>query len=325
MAIEDAEKAFAKMMRVSVKHSRPVLRDLLMRHRAALDAGLDHRTLRDKDARRQRAMEQRAHAAVRGAGAAAGMPSAPELLFGDPLPASDRWGTSIAPHMGATIGPLHLHETLGYEGRPTVPQAVLTRGERVGPHGMIKAQLQTHALPCVSYTDLLANTLEASFGNMLVDYGTAVHAGVSIENIDEARTERDIRAEQQDGARQWPPRALRCGGTASDIADIVNALVASVECRLPEPSAARTGLGTAGIDMYWRMCIEQLERTDLKPEALKDFRALGVCAYVRQTSVLPELQRRALTVALACHACGDGALGGALEQLAGVLVRCCKV
>ena len=298
MAIDDAEKAFAKMMRVSTKHSGPVLRDLLMRHRAALDAGLDHRTLRDKDAKRQRAMEERAHAAVRGVGAAAGLPSAPELLFGDPMPPCDRWGTSIAPHLGGPVGPLHLHETLGYNSRPTVPQAVLTKGERVGPHGTLKAQMQTHALPCVSYTDLLANTLEASFGNMLVDYGTAVHAGVSVESVDEARAERDIRAEQQDGARQWPPRALRCNGTATDVTTIVEALVASVECRLPKSSGRSAGLGTAGVDMYWRMCLEQLERTDLKPEALKDFRALGVCAYVRQTSVLPELQRRALSAPL---------------------------
>lgn len=327
MPIDEAEEAFAKMMRVSTKHARYVLRDLLMRHRAALDAGIDHRTLRDRDARRQRAMEARAHAAVqRGVGAAAGMASAPELLFGDPLPPSDRWGTSVSKKLGGPIGPLHLHETLGYNERPSVPHAVLVaRGERTGPHGAVKAQLQTHALPCVTYTDLLAHTLEAGFGNTLIDYGMAVHMGVSVERIDEATAERDIRAEQQDGARQWPPRALINAGTATDVAEIVTAIAKSAECHLPTPSARPGGLGTAGVDMYWRVCLEQLNSDRWTPEALKAFRALGVCAYARQTSVLPELHRRALTVALVCHARGDDGLAAALERLAGAISKCTLV
>lgn len=327
MGIEEAEQTFAKMMRVSTKHSRLVLRDLLMRHRAALDAGLDHRTLRDKDAKRQRAMEERAHAAVqRGVGAASGMVTAPELLYGDPLPPCDRWGTSVAPHLGGPIGPLFKHETLGYETRATLPQAVLTNGERVGPHGLVKAQLQTQALPCVTYTDLLAHTLDAAFGNIFVDYGTAVHVGVSIGCIDEARTERDIRAEQQDGVRQWPPRALLSSDTAHATAEIVEALCCAVERHLPQASAQRAGLGTAGIDMYWRLCLEQLGRTDVKESTMRNFRALGVCAYARQTSVLYELHRRALTVALLAHAREGGQpLGAALERLATVLVRCNEV
>ena len=326
MAIDEAEQVFAKMMRVTAKGGRHVLRDLLMRHRAALDAGLDHRTIRDKDARRQRTMEARAHAAVqRGVGAAGGMVTAPELLFGDPLPPCDRWGTSIAPHLSGPMGPLYMHETLGYEDRPVLPQAVLVKSGRLGPHGALKAQLQTQALPCVSYTDLLAHTVDAAFGNMLVDYGTAVHVGVSVEHVSNAVVERDIRADQQDGSRQWPPLALRDTGTARLVAEIIERLCDSAERNLPEPSKLRAGMGTAGIDLYWRVCIEQLNRTDLKPSTLYEFRALGVCAYARQTSILAELHRRALTVALVAHTREEGELGSALERLADVIVQCTKV
>lgn len=325
MAIDEAERAFAKMMRLPALNQRALLRDILMRQRVTKDSGVDYRTLRNQDVRRQRAMEVRAHEAIeRGVGAASGTVSAPELLFGDPLPACDRWGVAVAPHLGGPKGRLHEHETLGHEGRPSLPSAALVKVDaRMGPHASIKAQLEMATLPCVSYNELLAHTLDAAFGNVLIDYGMAVHMDVCVQHVGRATTERDIRAHQQDGARRWPPLALRDAATADAVAGIVVALAEAAERCLPK--GRRSGLGTAGVDMYWRVCIEQLERTDVKLETLSFFRALGVCAYVRQSSILVELHRRALTVALVCHARGSASLGSALERLAGVIVRCKEV
>lgn len=326
MGTGEAEQAFAKMMGLPGTGSRHMLRDLVMRHRVALDAGLDHRTLRNEDSRRQLAMEARADAAVRlGVGSAAGMPTAPELLFGDPLPVCDRWGTSVSPHYSTPIGPLHMHQTLGYEARAALPQAVLiAKGERLGPHGLVKAQFQTQALPCVSYTDVVLHTLNATHGNSHVDYGMAVHMGVSIKTADEVALGRDIRAVQQDGARRWPPAALRDTETAAAVAEMVSQLCDAVLTCLPEAPTVRASLGTAGVDMYWRMCIEQLDRKDVKYDTMRNFQSLGVCAYVRQTSALPELHRRALIVALLAHTRGEGSLGFALVRLADIIDRCIK-
>ena len=62
MAKPEAEEAFAKILRtpaVAKAAQRDVLRDTLMRHRAAVDSGLDVRTLHQKDVARKRAAEAR--------------------------------------------------------------------------------------------------------------------------------------------------------------------------------------------------------------------------------------------------------------------------
>ena len=108
-----AEHAFAKMMRVPAgPATRRSLRNMMMKHRVAVDCGVDHKVLHDRDARRRRTMEEHAQMAVhRGVGAASGRTSAPELLFGDPLPPCNRWGDAVATSLGGPIGPLELHET----------------------------------------------------------------------------------------------------------------------------------------------------------------------------------------------------------------------
>ena len=324
----EAEAAFATLMRIpqasNAASNRDVLRDTLVRHRAAVDSGLDMRTLHKKGVARQRNQEKHAHAAVvLGVGSASGMMSAAEMLFGDPLPPCDRWDQAVAPHLaGPTAHMLHKHETLGYEGRPSLPHAAnVPSGERSGPHGTLNVQMRMQPLPCVSYSDLQRNVLSATFGNILVDYGIALHAGVAVERIDEARSERDIRAEQQDGVRQWPPRALQESRRGA-VTDMVNALAKAAEEGLPSPSKGRRGLGTAGVHMYWRACIAQLTSTEWTSEGMRDFRALGVCAYARDNAVLRELQQRALTLAVVAHQQGASELGRALERLSTVLVSC---
>ena len=331
MTSSKAEDAFANMMRIPTGgNRRATLRNVLMRHRVACDAGVDHKALHNKDERRRRTMETHAQLALhRGVGAASGMTGAPELLFGDPLPPCNRWGDAVAATLGGTLGPLETYETLGYEARPSLPGgATVGYADRLGPHGLVSTQLRASALPVVSYADVLKDTIDAQFGRMLVDYGQAIYSSVGLERDDASNSgaSKDVASHQQDGVRFWPPRALRDDVTADMVASIVQALTASVSANLPKGGGERVReldlLGTANVDMYWRMCNAQLERADLAPDVLKDFRALGVCAYARFEHVLRELHRRAALVAVIAHASNRMMLGNALEELAGVLVRC---
>lgn len=338
MSYANAEAAFAAMMHMELRYPEPektraLLRNLLMRHRVAVDANVDHKVLHSKDARRRKTMEEHAKLAVYGGvGAASGLASAPELLFGDPLPRCDRWGDAVSHHLGGPIGPLEQHQTLGYEGRPSLPHAVtVPYAGRLGPHGLVNAQLRASALPVASYAEVLSDTVEAQFGKMLVDYGMAVHTGVGIERTpvpDEPV--RDLASQQQDGLRHWPPRALRDNDTADAVAVLVEDLARAVERNIPARAQGRRvpeldWLGTASVDMYWRMSEQVLKRDNVKAETLNDFRALGVCCYVRFFQTLRELQRRAVQVAMISHTLGGTGrtrLAKALEQLAAVLVSC---
>ena len=136
----------------------------------------------------------------RGVGAASGRVSAPELLFGDPLPACDRWGDHVSLHLGGAIGSLDRHETLGYEARPTLPSAAAVV-ERVGPHALVSTQLRTSALPVATYGEVLADSIEAQFGRVMVDYGMATSQGVGLVSNDSYPESDDIASQQQDGVR----------------------------------------------------------------------------------------------------------------------------
>lgn len=331
MAHSDAEGVFAKMLRIPTGgNTRVLLRNMMVRHRVAVDSGVDQRMLHDRDVRRRRTMESNAKMAVhRGVGAASGRTSAPELLFGNPLPPCERWGDAVCLTLGGPIGQLEKHETLGFEARPTLPHAAsVGYSSRIGPHGAMSTQLRASALPVVSYSDVLQNTVDAQFGKMLVDYGLAVHTSVGLEraNQEDSDASTDVCSQQQDGIRYWPPSALQRADTASSVAAVVDALATSVDQHLPKDPTGRMRefdeLGTAAVDMYWRLCNEQLERTDLPPLVLSNFRALGVCAYARFSHVLHELHRRSLHLAIIAHTTGRTDLGVALERLAAVLVRC---
>lgn len=342
MTIADAEAVFAKMMRVpSTEGRRDALRNILMRHRVAVDTGLDHKVLHSQSDRRRRLAEQRAHYAVhRGVGAASGRVSAPELLFGDPLPACDRWGDAFAVHLGGPLGPLERHETLGHEARPTLPSAAAVKyAERVGPHGLVSTQLHASALPVTSLDEVLEATVRAQFGELPIDEGMAAGSGIVLAPMtdDAGALPDDVASRQQDGARRWPPRALRDCDTAAKVAEVVETLVASVERQLPtDQRSVLSTLGTANVDMYWRMCRERLENTP-DEAVMADFCALGVCAHARVRGALHMLHRRAMLVAMVARSAarlsclgegpagdpdGHARLGAALERLAMVLVRC---
>jgi hypothetical protein len=343
MTIADAEAIFAKMMRIpSTEGRRDALRNILMRHRVAVDAGLDHKVLHSQSERRRRLAEQRARYAVhRGVGAASGRVSAPELLFGDPLPACDRWGDAFAVHLsGGSLGPLERHETLGHEQRPTLPSAAAVKyAERVGPHGLVSTQLHASALPVTSLDEVLEATVCAQFGELPIDEGMAAGSGIVLAPMtdDAGALPDDVAGRQQDGARRWPPRALRNCDTAANVAEVVEALVASVERQLPtDRGSVLSTLGTASVDMYWRMCRERFENTP-DEAVLADFCALGVCAHARVRGALHVLHRQAMLVAMVARSAaalpcpgndpvvdpdGYAKLGVALERLSVVLVRC---
>lgn len=329
MTIEDAEAAFADYMKMpkmpDPPRTRALLRNAMMRQRVADDNGVDVSILHDKQRRRKLRAEEHAMLAIeRGVGAAGNRVTVAEAFFGDPIPNCERWGSSVALTLSGSVLPLQTHQTFALEARPSLPTAAtVSATDRVGPHGLLANQMRPDRPPITTYYDMMRDTLTKQFGERPVDYSFAVHAGVFLErNADaaEGATANEFECDYQNGLRHWPPRALRGSAEADAVAAVVEALADSLHVeqddRRAAPRAMRT-LGSAGVTMYWRKCIAQLDGAlpDATAATLGDFRALGLCPHARRHEVLRTIKQRARVVTIIAHATGQTRLGQALQRL----------
>jgi len=330
MTVDHAEGIFAVVMQVpKTPGRRNAIRDAIVQHRVLADARIDHAMLHDRDARRRLALEKRAHAAVHlGAGAGVGQVTAPELLFGDPLPACDRWGDVVSVQQGMPDAPMHTLATLGQRQRPTLPHALgVAPGDRVGPHGTIEVQLKGEQASVVSYHDVLSRLEACALGQETMDRGTAAHVGVALERDDDDDdgndgddATMDVAADQEDGARVWPPRALRAG-PATDVAKLMARVAAHVDRHM----APALTTGSAHAALYWEACRARLDDTDVLEAARRDFCGLGVCGTSQDRTQLARHQHCALYVAMAAYVQGNATLGEAAWTLAGTVAKCATV
>ena len=220
MTVHAAEAVFADYMNMKMPDmqdlelTRAMLRDAMMRQRVADDNGVDVSILHDKQRRRKMRAEEDGMLAIEcGVGAAANCMTAAEAFFGDPMPNCDRWGSSVALTLSGSVLPLQTHQSFAIEARPSLPTAAtVSASERIGPHGLLTNQMHPDRPPITTYYGMLCDTMSAQFGKRPVDYGLAVHAGVSIERDSEDAEDMatdDNEADRQNGLRYWPPRALR--------------------------------------------------------------------------------------------------------------------
>lgn len=318
MTIEHAEGIFAVMLKQERSPNRRAeLRDSLVKHRALADARIDHALLHDRDARRRVALEERAHAAVHmGAGSAVGQAQPAELLFGVPLPVCDRWGDILATQQGCPDDPMYGIETLGQRQRASLPHAVLAR-ERVGPHGTIDAQMRSGHRPVVSWHGMRRKTEDRLLGRAAMDHAAAAHAGVALEPSELYDGAGDLEAEQDDGERVWPPRALRVDpdGVATLLERIALEIDEHMTIELPH------GFGLKA-ELYWHACRTAAASEGAPPPALRGFKALGVCATAKDRARLAVLQQRALDLAMVAFAQRSNALGTAAWKVAGAIAKC---
>ncbi|MGZ0213928.1 MAG: hypothetical protein ACKVI4_15750 [Actinomycetales bacterium] len=318
MTIEHAEGIFAVMLKQERSPNRRAdLRDSLVKHRALADARIDHALLHDRDARRRVALEERAHAAVHmGAGSAVGQAQPAEVLFGVPLPTCDRWGDVLAMQQGCPDDPVYGVETLGQQQRASLPHAALAR-ERVGPHGTIDAQMRSGHRPVVSWHDMLRRTEDHLLGRAAMDYAAAAHAGVALESSELDDGEDDVEAEQDDGARVWPPRALRVDP------DGVATLLERIALEVDEHMGVELPLGFGlKAELYWHACRTAAASAGASPKALRGFKALGVCATAKDRARMAALQQRTLDLAMAAFSQSSNALGTAAWKVAGAIAKC---
>jgi len=327
MGRNEAEGVFAQLLLNSTgtqlsqsvgKRARE-LRDVMMRLRVTQDSGFDPGA--SQTSRRRQVQHRNAQAALKcGDGAAVGMATQAQLLLGNPLPACDRWGDTVAASLGGPIS-LNKSDVLGHEGRPTLPSSCCAT-EAVGPHGNMKALFHTSTLPIVSYEDIRAKLNQQVYGGATMEETTAVLASVVI--VPDGASERDDAARQADGSRVWPPRAVRSDDTAKDVEAMIRAMIADVSPRKQKKSGPPRPGSTAGVELYRRACQTQLDRgeDELASPVRRAFVELGICVLERNPLHLPLARRRALHASMSAHAAGLNGLGGALSELSDVVGMC---
>ena len=106
----------------------------------------------------------------------------------------------------------------------------------------------------------MLETLEKEAGgDSLMTISTVALAGISVSADDP--DQRDDCAKQADGARVWPPRAVRADDVAADVTQMIRAMIADTKPRKQKKRGPSRPGSTAGVELYRSACQKQLERT----------------------------------------------------------------
>ena len=326
--VEAAERAFAKLLPAEEQQGvdgplsrQHMLRRALMQRRVVQHTGFgpEQTTAATQGARRRQEQHRRVHAAVHhNEGSAVNRATVGELLFDMPLPACERWSdivflTLCETHTG---GLLEERDVLGNTGRSTLPNAVYAEGA-CGPHATINAQLRPAAYAIVSYADTVRELNLAAACKVPLTDGMRAHAGCSVESIDEGDAdERDAAAQQCDGMRMWPPRAVLRADDA--VVASIDSLVTRLDKELPKASKRPYSLGEAGIRLYMTSCAVEIDAASTADRFIE----LGVCVYECTDVAMHAAMLRAQHVCVCAHAHSRQALAQACERLSRTIARC---
>jgi hypothetical protein len=298
MALCEAERVFGKTTKhvrgdeanVDMIKLRRNLRGLLTDHRVMMDAGLDISMLANPkliNQMRKNAADRIAHRA--GCGQAA---------LNEVLPVCDRWGDLHANAYTFNSQRSATCDVLGSESRPTLPTAthVAINGQRVGPGGTMRADLESTWDPVVSLSSIVG---ERSF---------------DIEALPQDVTLPDPIAVQQDGFRVWPPRALATEEAAERVAALIAQTCDTIE-------GVDTKLRTVnGAGVYCKAWAVTLGENVLQDVAKRNVLGTGVVLFTREPIALNAARKHAMHAAMAAYARGVTSLGVQLERLGDVIV-----